>query len=129
MSKKHFSQMSPRERQAVTAYVSKLPVKTIRSHYVDRATERSFTAQEVRDAITTGDVIEVHNDIPGDLRALVRDDKGTCVVISLVSGEVITVFYNHPTDTHDTIDMGKYRWQVDLEREIAKLKAGEVPRR
>jgi Domain of unknown function (DUF4258) len=122
MSKKHFSQMSPRERQEVAAYISKLAIKTTRSHYIDRATEREFTAQEVRDAITTGDVIEVHNDTPGDLRALVRDDNGTCVVISLRTGEVITVFYNHPTDTHDTLDWGKYRWQVDLTRELAKLK-------
>jgi len=122
MSKKHFSQMSPRERQTVAAYVSKLPIKTSLSHYVDRATERSFTAQEVKDAVTTGDVIEVHDDAKPDLRALVRDDNGTCVVISLVTGDVITVFYNHPTDTHDTIDMGKYRWQVDLSRELAKLK-------
>jgi|SRR5271157_835274 len=122
MSKKHFSQMSPRERQTVAAYVSKLPIKTRLSHYVDRATERSFTAQEVKDAVTTGDVIEVHDDAKPDLRALVRDDNGTCVVISLVTGDVITVFYNHPTDTHDTIDMGKYRWQVDLSRELAKLK-------
>ncbi len=121
--------MSPREREAVLGYISKLPIKTTRGHYLDRATDREFTAQEVRDAITTGDLIEVHDENKPDIRALVRDDLGTCVVISLVTGEVITVFYNHPTDKHDTLDWGKYRWQVDLTQEIARLKAAAVPRR
>src|SRR5271156_1110571 len=121
MSKKHFTQMSNREREKVLAYISKLPIKTTRSHYIDRATERSFTSQEVRDAILTGDLVEVHDDNKPDIRALLRDDNGTCVVLSLVTGEVITVFYNSPTDTHQTLDWGKYRWQEDLTRIINQL--------
>jgi hypothetical protein len=123
MAKKHYTQMSNLERQNVLAYIRKLPIKTTRPHYFDRASERSFTAQEVRDAITTGDLIEVHNENAPDVRALLRDDNGTCVVISLVSGEVVTVYYNHPTDTHTTLDWGKYRWQVDLTRLMSQLKS------
>lgn len=112
--RKHFSQMSNTERRAVADYITHLPIKTDRQHYIDRKAERSFSAQEVRDAITTGDVVEVHNNAPGDIRALVRDDNGTCVVLSLLTGQVITVYYNAPSDTHHGLDWTPYRWQVDL---------------
>jgi hypothetical protein len=65
-------------------------------------------------AVIDGTLIEVHNEKEPDIRALMRDDKGTCVVVSLVSGDIITVYYNDPEDKHYTLNKGQYRWNVDL---------------
>jgi hypothetical protein len=114
MARKHYTQMSTAEFEQVMAYVKGLSLRASKLHYHDRSKERSFTDTQAKMAVIDGTLIEVHNEKEPDIRALMRDDKGTCVVVSLVSGDIITVYYNDPEDKHYTLNKGQYRWNVDL---------------
>jgi transposase len=114
MARKHYTQMSVPELVEVRNYVNDLRLRTTQPHYYNRKQERSFSQGQVYAAVKMGKLIEVHNDREPDIRALFRDDTGTCVVIDLGSGDIITVYYNDPEDKHFTLNKGLYRWQVDL---------------
>ncbi len=67
--------------------------------------------------------IEVHNNKAPDIRAVVRDGEGTCVVVSLLQWTVVTVYYNSPTDHHSTLDYSKYRWEQDITALVMGIKS------
>lgn len=62
---------------------------------------------------------------PGEYRAVIRYDvtpqASCCVAVSLTKHYVVSVWFNRPDDTHDTLDHNGYRWQVDLKRVIYVL--------
>ena len=122
MARKHYTQMSMPEIEAVCSYVRDLRLVATKPHYYNRRQERSFSQGQVYAAVKTGKLIEVHNDREPDIRALLRDDTGTCVVIDLGSGDIITVYYNDPEDQHFTLNKALYRWQVDLCSVVDKLR-------
>ena len=109
MARKHISQFNKDEMAFAHGFIRRhaASVKSAAVHFTDRATERVFTLADAQAAIAAGIVVEIHNERK-EWRALVRDRKGTCVVLSLESWDVITVFYNAPTDTHSTLDKGLY---------------------
>ena len=82
--RKHISQFSPDEIAFAHGYIRRhaAHVHSARFHFTDRASERVFTVADAREALACGKVVEVHNDAK-EWRALVRNAKGTCVVISL----------------------------------------------
>jgi hypothetical protein len=43
-------------------------------------------------------------------------------VVSLGSGDIVTVYHNEPGENRDALCMGLYRWQVDLRSVIDMLK-------
>lgn len=92
------------------------------THFYDRASERSFSMEEAVAAIKGGLVVEVHNDRKPEIRALVRDQKGTCVVVSLTDFRVVTVYYNDPSDQHETLNWNAYRWPVNLVEVVKGLR-------
>lgn len=116
MARKHVLQMSDLERDCVNAFihVNVHRVTARCAHYEDKAKERSFTKSQALEAVKSGYVIEVHNNKAPDIRAVVRDKEGTCVVVSLKQWSVVTVYYNAPDDHHETLDFSKYRWEQDL---------------
>jgi hypothetical protein len=61
-----------------------------------------------------GKVIEFnrHN---GDARALLRDEDGICIVVSLRYAEIITVYKNDKDDNHKTLDPIQYNRNLVVE--------------
>jgi exonuclease III len=125
--RRHFQQMSKEEKAFVHGFVRANAARFIGGcgHYYDRASERSFSGEEVAAAIKNGLVVEVHNDRKPEIRALVRDRKGTCVVVSLSDFTVITVYYNDPNDQHETLNWNVYNWQVNLVNVVKELRKAQ----
>jgi len=122
MARKHIQQMSKAESAFIHGWLrSSKREYTGTAHYTDRASERHFTFQDVVQAVRTGLVVEVHNDKALALRAVVRDSKGTCVVVELTSQRIISVYYNDPEDKHDTINWAPYRWNQDIVELVKSL--------
>lgn len=116
MSRKHITQMRGDEKAFIHGYL-RTQVGRLSSgvqHFYDRATERHFSLEDAISAVRCGLVVEVHDDKKPSVRALVRDQKGTCVVVELGSLRIITVYYNDPADQHDTLNWNLYRWTVDV---------------
>ena len=107
--RKHISQFNADEMAFAHGFIRRHAdsVKSAAAHFTDRATERVFTLADAQAAIAEGRVVEIHNERK-EWRALVRDRKGTCVVFSLETWDVITVYYNNPSDGHFTLDKGLY---------------------
>ena len=114
--------MAAAETEAVLAYVRAISVRTTKPHYYNMKQERSFTREQVEHAIKHGGLIEVHDDKAPEVRVLLRDSSGTCVVVSLNTGEVITVYYNDPEDRHYTLNKGLYRWKADMQEVVSKIR-------
>jgi len=98
----------------VRAHASKVSGQ---AHYEHRASERHFTLAQAVDAIASGKSVEV-NKTGDDVRALFRrqsgPNAGTCAVVSLITWNIITVYYNDLSDKHDTLNHNLYRWNVNL---------------
>lgn len=119
--RKHRNQMSAGEIRAIEYFVRSLLLQAPpNSHWIDRATERLLTFSDAADALQKGQVIEV-NLSPEGPRALFRDDRGICAVVALKTGDIITAYYNHPRDTHRSLDYGQYRWSVDVVKLLEEL--------
>ena len=117
MARKHFTQFTETERAFAYGFIRHhvADIGGARSHFYDRASERTFTLGDAIAAIRTGKVIEIHND-RGEWRALLRDSLGTCCVLSLETLQVVTVYYNAPDDLHPTLNHALYHGgnQVDI---------------
>ncbi len=119
--------MTREERAFVHGLIrSRLERVTGAPHFYDRATERTFTLSDAVRTLRCGLVVEVHNNTPGDIRALVRDSLGTCAVVSLRSWQIVTVYYNAPEDPHNTLDWTPYRWRTNLVELVKELPDAEV---
>jgi hypothetical protein len=116
MARKHIQQMNQLERAFIHGYLRspKRDYHATTSHFRDRASERVFSVQDAVNALRNGLVVEVHNDRAPSLRALVRDSKGTCVIVELQTGLIISVYYNSPDDKHETLNWAPYRWTQDI---------------
>ena len=75
-----------------------------------RCQTRKIARIAVFRAIAYGQVIEAKD----NGRAVMRGQDGTCVVVSVPTRTVITVWHNDPTDNHYTLDLSAYRWRADL---------------
>ena len=123
MARKHITQCNPTERAFIHGYIrSNVHKVNGGNHFYDRASERSFTLDDARATIRGGIVVEVHNERKPDIRALVRHSSGMCAVVSLRTWEVITVYYNAPSDNHDTLNHNLYRWPQDITQLVKTLR-------
>jgi hypothetical protein len=116
MSRKHIHQMTNDEKAFVHGFLRKYiapRVSSARQHFYDRASERSFSIEEAKAVIATGLVIEIHDNAKPEIRALIRNHAGVCVVVSLTDWTIVTVYYNAPDDTHQTLDYNAYRWSIN----------------
>lgn len=115
--RKHREQMTADEIILVEHAVRRFKDFSISPHTLERMFEKGVYKSDVADALSQGRVIEAHNNVPNDVRALMQLDRQNdrvSVVISLITGEVKTVWLNHITDTHATRDKSKYKWAVSL---------------
>jgi hypothetical protein len=122
--RKHNSQFSKDEKGFLHGFLRANvgKVNSVKVHFEDRATERHFTFEDALETIKSGLIVEVHNDRKPDVRVLVRGKNGTCVVVSLVTWEVITVYYNDPEDNHYGLNYNLYRWQVNAVNLVKELR-------
>jgi hypothetical protein len=122
--RKHISQMNPTEVAFAHGFIRAHAAKAHSAvfHFTDRATERKFTLEDARHALACGKVIEIHNERK-EWRALVRDRKGACVVLSLDTFSVVTIYYNAPEDGHETLNHALYAGgkQIDIVEVIKGL--------
>lgn len=116
--RKHRQQMSDAEADTVLAQVRAFQNVSISHHARQRMRDKGITKAEVSRAIQHGDLIEVHNNVPGELRVLlelVDKSRGRIsVVVNFNDGEVKTVWFNNYDDTHATRDWSQYRWTTNL---------------
>jgi hypothetical protein len=123
MSRKHIKQMNKEEIAFVHGFLrANVARLTGQGHFYDRAADRRFTLAEAKAAAAQGTVIEIHNDRSPDVRVLVRNKMGTCAVVSLVTFEIVTVYYNAPEDGHETLNWGAYRWNQDVVGLVKELR-------
>lgn len=70
---------------------------------------RPLSHEDIKRAVRAGAIIEI-NDGPehDDMRLLVRDDRGTCVVYSVGLHKIVTCWWNDPDDHHSTLNLSEY---------------------
>ena len=110
MQRKHRKQMTVAEISSVESIVKSVPAWHSQPYYAMRAQTRKIARFDVFRAIAYGQVIEAKD----DGRAVMRGQDGTCVVVSVPTRTVITVWYNDPSDNHYTLDLSQYTWYTDL---------------
>jgi len=109
--------MTPAESEAIEQRVRSLDVQQIAHHAFQRMCQKGVTEQQILDTLRTGQAIEIHND-QNELRVLLRADVigqwSACVVFSLDRQTVVTVWRNHVLDTHKTLRIGQYQWNINV---------------
>lgn len=123
--RKHRFQMSDMEINLIEGKVHSYSELKLSPHALARMNEKDVTEHEIRQTLRYGKLIEVHNNIRDDYRALVRLDRkkkaATCVVISLCTGEVKTAYKNDKDDNHRTLDTSQYLWAQDMAQVVCTV--------
>ncbi len=117
--RKHRNQMSPSEILAIEQLVHAQDKWTVGKHARKRMDTKDIPITQVMDVLRTGYVIELNNS--NDLCAALRKDFGECaicVVVSLATRWVVTAWKNEQHDIHDTLDISKYKWDIDIREAI-----------
>jgi hypothetical protein len=126
MLRKHRKQMTPAEISAVENHVHSIrQFRATNTHLLHEMKHDKYTKEITHDDIATalahGEVIEVTD----RYRALVRlthgNRSGVCVVISLRDNTVVTTWFNNPTDSHRTLDLSKYQWNIDATQLVSRV--------
>lgn len=86
-------------------------------HLNERMGSKRITRDDVINALQAGQVIEVKD----DNRIVMRSDAGFVAVADMKTKVVITAWFNAPTDTHRTLDLSEYTWQVDITKFMRKF--------
>ena len=74
---------------------------------LNRLQERKISIEEVRETILSGELIEYHY-VDDERRILLRSKEGTCVVLDVRRGRVITAYKNDPNDNHRSLNKSNY---------------------
>lgn len=93
-----------------------------------RKQSRHIPIHRVFQVLQKGYIVEVHNNIPDDVRVVLRHDNakfGTSVVVSLKTGRIVTMYENPSWDRHYG-DSGLYKWEEDLTVAIPRILKMEV---
>lgn len=123
--RKHFKQMSPREKEVLRGAVDSLGISELKhfgSHSLERLVQKRINALDVLNAVKFGSIIEAHRKVADDIRVLLRQPtkrgSSVCVVVSLKDGRIVTAYENDNQDKHFTIDWSEYKWRADLVLEV-----------
>ena len=120
--RKHVSQMSSSEKKQVRKMFNDVKSYTITNHVNDRILEKGYkvTTDDIIDLMINGEIVEYEQKIviaSGELSHLLvlknmRDNDGEKDIMHLVfdmtNKLILTIWTNHHTDLHDTLDMGIY---------------------
>lgn len=126
--RKHVIQMNPREADTVTGIVNSIRgwQGLNQTHITERKNKWNVTDNEILTALRDGQIVEVHNNVPEEVRAVVRANIGlrsVCVTVSLYTKSIITMWVNTVDDNHFTLKTEEYQWKVNL----MQLLAGFTP--
>lgn len=116
--RKWVSQMSDTEIKVLTETVTKYNKWSLSNHARREMQKDSIQPVEVASTIKRGKVMEIHNCNPRDVVVVFRhiiNFRSLAVALSLVSGQVVTVFANTIVDGDRTPNMDNYRWEVSAE--------------
>ena len=82
-------------------------VFTYSRHAWERKTDKYIRDWEyIRE---NGRLIELNHDPDGGRhKVLLRTDDGHCAVFGLGTKQIVTMWYNEPSDTHKTLDASRY---------------------
>lgn len=124
--KKHRKQMTAAEIATVENHVHSIRnFRAKNSHLLHEMKHDKYTTEITHDDIATtlaqGEVIEVAERFRALVRLTKGERSGVCVVISLRDNEVVTTWYNNPTDTHRTLDLTKYQWNINAVEFISRV--------
>lgn len=114
--RKHYTQMSPDETQAILNAV-RSNTYTPLPHARERMNQKRVNESQINVMLGYGKVIEVHNNTVSEIRVLMRGKvagKWCNAVVSLTTKCIVTCFWNELNDTHRTLDRSQYKWSVDL---------------
>lgn len=108
--KRHITQMQPGEIRAISDRVASLRVqiKSNNTHLLWRMARKGILSSEIETTAKRGNLIELNTN-GNDLRAVLRDTE-VAIVISLITGEIITAWRNDKADQHSSIRMTEYNW-------------------
>jgi hypothetical protein len=114
--RKHRVQMSPDEISFAESFVRSLqPVVNPRNaHFVEEMQNDGLQLDDILLTLKMGDIIEV-NDLGRCLVRMMSGPKsGTCAVINIYNGHIVTAWKNNPNDHHKTLRLSEYRWNVNV---------------
>lgn len=125
--RKHVSQMSDEELQYLQNLIQGKDWHAS-YHVQDRMYERGGKIQDIFEVINTGNIVEYHLKDHRS-RVLLRGvkpflDHVPCVVVEILSSQVITLYWNHKDDHHRTIDMRMYDRYLNIIKTIEEEKKG-----
>ncbi len=116
--RKHVTQMTAQERQAIRCYIDTVPVWQGLSnpHILDRKNKWSVTDADILAAIRHGEIVEAHANNYPSIRFVTRYQLGNrCICVCAAKhGDIITVWINNPGDHHKTLNRSEYQWTVNL---------------
>lgn len=126
-TKKHHTQFNKQEHQLLSHLVSNLRYQRLHITNHARYHVPDLTYADIKEVLSDCTIIEF-NHKPNDCRVLVRCNHPThyyveddneidytlCVVISLVSGNVISCYCNRSEDNHNTTDWDRYDSGLDI---------------
>lgn len=122
--RKHHTQMNESEKSNVRNFVKKM-VFRINPYTKMRMAERKVSTLDLALTLSKGEVVEVHNDTPNEVRALFRfliNNKTCHVVVCINKPKVITCYWCGLEDRHSIVKPDKYNWNVNLVSVLANLR-------
>ena len=111
LQRKHREQLTQKEIEFIEEIVHTVDEWKFApgGHFAQRLVEKRLNKDSVLDALWNGSVIELTD--AGTV--LMRSKAGACVVADIKAQYLITCWRNAPSDTHLTLDLAEYAWQVD----------------
>lgn len=76
--------------------------------------QSAISKQDIINTLKYGNVIELNDRGRLVVRLMKGKRAGTCVVVSIRDRKVVTVWYNDPRDTHATLRLSEYTWNVNV---------------
>lgn len=119
--KKHYLQMKNNEKIFINKKLKNIKNIIFSNHSEVRMKQKHISQYLVINTLKSYDIIEfnIHNN---DARVLLRGRnnfrRNICVVVSLITYKIITVYDNDITDNHPTIDWDNYDENIDIIKEI-----------
>lgn len=116
--RKHSKQMKAAEIEMLTARVRTIAQAVVSSHAADRMAQKGVTGREIELCLQHGVPVEIHNEA-SELRVVVRFAYGkpkvaVCVVVGLETGTIATTWKNAGSDSHSTLNLWAYQWNVNV---------------
>ena len=105
--KKHESQMSGAEKEAIAVRVREIAETVISSHAADRMNQKIVSSKEIEICLKYGQAVELRHGFG-------RPKVAVCVVVVLQTGTIVTTWKNAGSDNHKTLNVFAYDKSADV---------------